>query len=256
MSTVRVYELAKELNVSNKEVLDFLKSKNIDLTSHMSNVEDEHVRMVRENFKKGNVSAQSSGAGKQGEGDRPKKKFIQVFRPQNASHMPERKQKPRQNARPGQEQRGDNRRQENRQGESRGTAGSMRQENRNNRPGGRPNGDNRQNRQANSGENRPQGRFHNNNGEGRFNNRNNNGEGRQQGRFGGNRITQTTGVRIARTGRMAETTVYRAVLIMEKIVLVFPARTVHRAALEERMKVEEIPEENREASLKARIWNL
>ena len=36
MSTVRVYELAKELNVSNKEVLDFLKSKNIDLTSHMS----------------------------------------------------------------------------------------------------------------------------------------------------------------------------------------------------------------------------
>ena len=70
------------------------------------------------------------------------------------------------------------------------------------------------------------------------------------------RITQTTGVRIARTGRMAETTVYRAVLIMEKIVLVFPARTVHRAALAERMKVEEIPEENREASLKARIWNL
>ena len=189
MSTVRVYELAKELNVSNKEVLDFLKSKNIDLTSHMSNVEDEHVRMVRENFKKGNVSAQSSGAGKQGEGDRPKKKFIQVFRPQNASHMPERKQKPRQNARPGQEQRGDNRRQENRQGESRGNTGNMRQENRNNRPGGRPNGsngDNRQNRQANSGENRQQGRFHNNNGEGRFNNRNNNGEGRQQGRFGGN----------------------------------------------------------------------
>ena len=57
MSTVRVYELAKELNVSNKEVLDFLKSKNVDLTSHMSNVEDEHVRMVREHFKKGNSSA-------------------------------------------------------------------------------------------------------------------------------------------------------------------------------------------------------
>lgn len=44
MSTVRVYELAKELNVSNKEVLDFLKSKNIDLTSHMSTVEDDHAR--------------------------------------------------------------------------------------------------------------------------------------------------------------------------------------------------------------------
>ncbi len=188
MSTVRVYELAKELNVSNKEVLDFLKSKNIDLTSHMSNVEDEHVRMVRENFKKGNVSAQS--AGKQGEGERPKKKFIQVFRPQNASHMPERKQRPRQQARPGQEQRGDNKRRENLQGDNRGNAGGMRQENRNNRPNnGRTNsqnGENRQNRPGNSGENRQQGRFHNNNGEGRFNNRNNSNEGRQGGRFGGN----------------------------------------------------------------------
>ena len=91
MSTVRVYELAKELNVSNKEVLDFLKSKNIDLTSHMSTVEDAHAQMVRANFKKGNVSA--AGTGKQAEGEKPKKKFIQVFRPQNASHMPERRQK-------------------------------------------------------------------------------------------------------------------------------------------------------------------
>src|SRR5699024_9693337 len=179
MSTVRVYELAKELNVSNKEVLDFLKSKNIDLTSHMSNVEDEHVRMVRENFKKGNVSAQSTG--KQGEGERPKKKFIQVFRPQNASHMPERKQKPRQQAKSGQDQRGDNKRRENLQGENRGNAGGMRQDNRNNRPNnGRANsqnGENRQNRSGNGGDNRQQGRFHNNNGEGRFNNRNNSGEG-------------------------------------------------------------------------------
>ena len=173
MSTVRVYELAKELNVSNKEVLDFLKSKNIDLTSHMSTVEDDHARMVRANFKKGNVSATSAG-------EKPKKKFIQVFRPQNASHMPERKQKPRQNTRPGQEQRPENKRQDNRQGEGgRNANGGPRQENRNNRPNNNryngQNGENRQNRPA-GGENRSQGRF---------NNRNNNGEGRQGGRFGG-----------------------------------------------------------------------
>ena len=173
MSTVRVYELAKELNVSNKEVLDFLKSKNIDLTSHMSTVEDDHARMVRANFKKGNVSATSAG-------EKPKKKFIQVFRPQNASHMPERKQKPRQNTRPGQEQRPENKRQDNRQGEgSRNANGGPRQENKNNRPNNNryngQNGENRQNRPA-GGENRSQGRF---------NNRNNNGEGRQGGRFGG-----------------------------------------------------------------------
>lgn len=191
MSTVRVYELAKELNVSNKEVLDFLKSKNIDLTSHMSTVEDAHAQMVRANFKKGNVSAAS--AGKQAEGEKPKKKFIQVFRPQNASHMPERRQKNRQQGKTGQEQKTDNKRQDNRQGDSRGTAGSMRQENRNNRQNNSrhsngQNGENRQNRPANSGDNRQQGRFHNN--EGRFNNRNAGGEGRQGGRFSGGQDRQ------------------------------------------------------------------
>jgi len=192
MSTVRVYELAKELNVSNKEVLDFLKSKNIDLTSHMSTVEDAHAQMVRANFKKGNVSAASTG--KQAEGEKPKKKFIQVFRPQNASHMPERRQKNRQQGRTGQEQKTENKRQDNRQGDSRGTAGSMRQENRNNRPNNsrhnnnNQSGENRQNRPANNGENRQQGRFHNN--EGRFNNRNNGGEGRQGGRFAGGQERQ------------------------------------------------------------------
>ena len=192
MSTVRVYELAKELNVSNKEVLDFLKSKNIDLTSHMSTVEDDHAQMVRANFKKGNVSAASTG--KQAEGEKPKKKFIQVFRPQNASHMPERRQKNRQQGRTGQEQKTENKRQDNRQGDSRGTAGSMRQENRNNRPNNsrhnnnNQSGENRQNRPANNGENRQQSRFHNN--EGRFNNRNNGGEGRQGGRFAGGQERQ------------------------------------------------------------------
>ena len=192
MSTVRVYELAKELNVSNKEVLDFLKSKNIDLTSHMSTVEDAHAQMVRANFKKGNVSAASTG--KQAEGEKPKKKFIQVFRPQNASHMPERRQKNRQQGRTGQEQKTENKRQDNRQGDSRGTAGSMRQENRNNRPNNsrhnnnNQSGENRQNRPANNGENRQQSRFHNN--EGRFNNRNNGGEGRQGGRFAGGQERQ------------------------------------------------------------------
>ena len=92
MSTLRVYELAKELNKTNKEILDFLKSKNIDLTSHMSNVEDADAAMVRANFKKGNSSAAGAGgAAKKEDGEKLKKKFIQVFRPQNASHMPERK---------------------------------------------------------------------------------------------------------------------------------------------------------------------
>ena len=62
MSTIRVYELAKEVNKTNKEVLDFLKSKNIELTSHMSNVDETHANMVRDTYKKGNKTAQEGNS--------------------------------------------------------------------------------------------------------------------------------------------------------------------------------------------------
>lgn len=75
MSTIRVYELAKEVNKTNKEVLDFLKSKNIELTSHMSNVDETHANMVRDTYKKGNKTAQEGNSpAKQEDGEKPKKK--------------------------------------------------------------------------------------------------------------------------------------------------------------------------------------
>ena len=178
MSTIRVYELAKEVNKTNKEVLDFLKSKNIELTSHMSNVDETHANMVRDNYKKGNKNAQEGNSSvKQENGEKPKKKIIQVFRPQNASHTSEKKQKP----------------QEHRSEENRGTQ-DLKQENRNNnRPNNnryKENGENRQgNRNNNGGENRPNNRFNKNNGESRPNNRGGNGENRQNrpnNRFNGN----------------------------------------------------------------------
>ncbi len=52
MSKVRVHELAKELNVSNKDIIQFLEEKNIEAKSHMSAVEDEHVTLVRAKFGK------------------------------------------------------------------------------------------------------------------------------------------------------------------------------------------------------------
>lgn len=70
----RVYELAKELNKSNKEILDFLKSKNIELKSHMSNVDESQADMVRANYRKGNVSSAGGNAAKQEDGEKPKKK--------------------------------------------------------------------------------------------------------------------------------------------------------------------------------------
>lgn len=182
MSTIRVYELAKEVNKTNKEVLDFLKSQHIELTSHMSNVENAHADMVRANFKKSASTAQEE-SGKNGDGEKPKKKLIQVFRPQNASHAPERKQKPQRQANANTEQKNEEKRQGNRQGENRGTQDSMRQENKNNRSNNnRPNNGNTENRQQ-----RQQGRYNNNNGENRQGGRyNNNGENRQQGRYNNN----------------------------------------------------------------------
>ena len=197
MSTIRVYELAKEVNKTNKEVLDFLKSQHIELTSHMSNVENAHADMVRANFKKSSATVQEEN-GKTGDAEKPKKKLIQVFRPQNASHGQERKQKPQRQANANTEQKNEEKRQGNRQGENRGTQDSMRQENKNNRSNNNRsnnnhNGENRQNRQQqgrynNNGENRQGGRYNNNNGEnrqgGRYNN--NNGENRQGNRYNNN----------------------------------------------------------------------
>ena len=197
MSTIRVYELAKEVNKTNKEVLDFLKSQHIELTSHMSNVENSHADMVRANFKKSSATVQEEN-GKTGDAEKPKKKLIQVFRPQNASHGQERKQKPQRQANANTEQKNEEKRQGNRQGENRGTQDPMRQENKNNRSNNNRsnnnhNGENRQNRQQqgrynNNGENRQGGRYNNNNGEnrqgGRYNN--NNGENRQGGRYNNN----------------------------------------------------------------------
>ncbi|MFQ7609881.1 translation initiation factor IF-2 [Blautia marasmi] len=96
MSKLRVHEIARELDKTNKEVMDFLKSKNIDVKSHMSSLEDDHVSLIRSNLRKGNVAAASTDSAKPAASaeEKPKKKLIQVFRPQNASHMPERKQKP------------------------------------------------------------------------------------------------------------------------------------------------------------------
>ena len=72
---VRVHELAKEMNKSNKEVLDLLKEKNIEVKSHMSSLSDEEINVVKKSFADKN------------EEDTPKKKHIvQVFRPQNSKN--------------------------------------------------------------------------------------------------------------------------------------------------------------------------
>ena len=46
MSKVRVYEIAKKLNISTKEILDQLKEYGFDVHSHMSSLQDEEVKLI------------------------------------------------------------------------------------------------------------------------------------------------------------------------------------------------------------------
>ena len=81
--------MAKELSRTNREVLEFLKSKDIEVKSHMSILEEGQEKLVRGGL--GEAAAQNKEAEKKEKSveenveKKPKKKnIIQVYRPQNA----------------------------------------------------------------------------------------------------------------------------------------------------------------------------
>ena len=109
MQKRKVHEIAKEYHVTNREILEFLKSRNVDVKSHMSSVDTPQEKLIQEEFSRRsgkqieNTEAKSqlqretnhkekteSKENKEVKGQerttvRPKKKnLIQVFRPQNA----------------------------------------------------------------------------------------------------------------------------------------------------------------------------
>ena len=85
MPKSRIYEIAQELNKTNKEVIEFLKEKKVEVKSHMSTLEEKDEKMVRDAFTGKNEGKEE----KKEAADRPKKKsnLIQVFRPQNAQQQ-------------------------------------------------------------------------------------------------------------------------------------------------------------------------
>ena len=73
MSKVRVHELAKEIDKTSKDIMEYLNGNGADLKSHMSFLTDQQVEAVKKKFGKAAPA-----------GDAPKKKtIVQVFRPQN-----------------------------------------------------------------------------------------------------------------------------------------------------------------------------
>jgi len=52
MSKIRIFQIAKELNLSHTDILSFLKSRKINVSSHMSPVDDNTHKMIMNEFSK------------------------------------------------------------------------------------------------------------------------------------------------------------------------------------------------------------
>ncbi|MDO4278834.1 MAG: translation initiation factor IF-2 [Lachnoclostridium edouardi] len=147
---MRVNDLAKELGKTNKEILEILQNNQVDVKSHMSNISDDQIAMVKKSV---------GGGAKPAEGEAPKKKIAAVFRPQNSQQMRSpRPARPQENAaqqsQQPQSREGSREQREGSPVRAQGTAGREGGFNRDNRDGNRPQGGfNRDNRDGN----RPQG---------------------------------------------------------------------------------------------------
>ena len=52
MSVVRIFQIAKELNISHTDILSFLNKKGVDVKSHMSPVDEEVKNLLWQSFQK------------------------------------------------------------------------------------------------------------------------------------------------------------------------------------------------------------
>ena len=86
MTKMRVHELAKELGMDNKELVDILQKKNVEIKNHMSTIEDDVAEEIRrEASAKDAKSAPDGEKVDAKEAAAPKKKNLAfVIRPQNS----------------------------------------------------------------------------------------------------------------------------------------------------------------------------
>ena len=198
MARIRIHELAKKLGKENKEILNYLTEKGIQVKSPMNSLEEEQVAMVEDKFGKKETKPEGKAeAAEEKKAPAKKKNITQVFHPQNSRTGIGRGTRGSQNRTEGQQGRrndGQNNRQDgqtqNRDGQNRtGQQGGPRRDGQNG--GGRfrdGNNDSRNQGQGrrNDGQNRTgqQGgpRRDGQNGGGRFRDGNNDSRNQGQGR--------------------------------------------------------------------------
>ena len=213
MARIRIHELAKKLGKENKEILNYLTEKGIQVKSPMNSLEEEQVAMVEDKFGKKETKPEGKAeAAEEKKAPAKKKNITQVFHPQNSRTGIGRGTRGSQNrteGQPGRRNDGQNNRQDgqtqNRDGQNRtGQQGGPRRDGQNG--GGRfrdGNNDSRNQGQGrrNDGQNRgsQQGgpRRDGQNGGGRFRDGNNDSRNQGQGRRndGQNRTGQQGGPR-------------------------------------------------------------
>jgi len=86
LAKIRVHELSKQLNISNKDIIDTLGAKGIEIKSHMSNLDDSMVAIVKSKF---------SGAG-----NAPKQAAAKTETPKQQAKPVAPKQEPKQQIKP------------------------------------------------------------------------------------------------------------------------------------------------------------
>ena len=88
--SVRVHELAKELKLSSKELIDRLKTLKVNVKNHMSVLTSENVKVAKNSFKKPATSSKSAGSSKSAtisQAVKPKAPAARVEPPSQASSI-------------------------------------------------------------------------------------------------------------------------------------------------------------------------
>ena len=214
MSKLRVHELAKEIGRQNKEVIEFLKSRGVDVKSHMSMVDEPLISVVKNRFSNNNrgkehiakldtpkteekvVTAKSEG--EKADTQKKKKNIIRVYHAQNASDGGKTKKKPARSEgdRPAGQRNADGQRNSD-SSTGRQSADGDRPRRNNDRFGGnrrpqgdgqgRPQGDGNRQGGRSQGDNRQGGRFGQGRPQGDGNRQGGRPQGNGQGRPDGNR---------------------------------------------------------------------
>ena len=85
MARIRIHELAKKLGKENKEILNYLTEKGLQVKSPMNSLEEEQVAMVEDKFGKKETKPEGKAeAAEEKKAPAKKKNITQVFHPQNS----------------------------------------------------------------------------------------------------------------------------------------------------------------------------